>query len=144
MPVGEDEGFEIDPRGFLPGLDESAEGLSGSAQDATPRNAQDGMLRDADDETPDVAPDTAPGETSSELMGGGSGDDSEAAAGIASLERIAQELSDVERSLTRLDEDAYGICATCGGRIPDAVLAERPTESTCEEHRSPGDTAGAA
>lgn len=57
-----------------------------------------------------------------------------AATGIASLGRIEQELTDVERALTDLDEGRYGVCTTCGTVISDAHLAEHPATGSCAEH----------
>jgi len=67
---------------------------------------------------------------------------SSSAEGIASLERIEQELTDVEDALVRLDEGRYGVCDACGAEIADARLAEHPTERRCGDHRATGASTG--
>lgn len=62
--------------------------------------------------------------------------------GIASLQRIEQELADVEAALTRLDDGRYGVCDTCGAEISDVRLAEHPAEQRCAEHRTTGGSVG--
>src|SRR6476659_6028277 len=62
--------------------------------------------------------------------------------GIASLERIEQELADVEGALTRIDAGRYGVCDTCGAPIADARLADHPAERFCDSHRSAADFTG--
>ena len=46
---------------------------------------------------------------------------------------IDQVLDQVEQALVRLDEGTYGRCATCGGSIDDAQLAEEPTTQACAD-----------
>jgi RNA polymerase-binding transcription factor DksA len=50
------------------------------------------------------------------------------------LDRIQDELDDVERALERLDDGSYGTCQACGTTIEDDLLATRPTTRFCPEH----------
>ncbi len=50
------------------------------------------------------------------------------------LDAIEEELADVERALTSLDEGTYGQCEVCGQRIDDAVLVRTPAARFCGEH----------
>jgi RNA polymerase-binding transcription factor DksA len=52
----------------------------------------------------------------------------------AELDRAGAVLDSVDEALTRLDEGAYGCCATCGSAIADVVLDQDPTRSLCEQH----------
>jgi DnaK suppressor protein len=49
----------------------------------------------------------------------------------ALLERARQHLDEIDAALRRLDEDAYGTCASCGQPIAADRLAARPTATTC-------------
>lgn len=42
-----------------------------------------------------------------------------------------QELSQINRTLARLEEGEYGMCATCGESIPEARLAILPNSEYC-------------
>ncbi|MFL6207811.1 MAG: TraR/DksA family transcriptional regulator [Pyrinomonadaceae bacterium] len=42
-------------------------------------------------------------------------------------ERQSQLVADIDQALMRLDEGSYGICARCGGAIPEARLEALPT-----------------
>ena len=48
------------------------------------------------------------------------------------------ELSELDAAEARLGAGTYGICATCGQRIPDAQLALRPARTTCVACVPPG------
>jgi hypothetical protein len=50
------------------------------------------------------------------------------------MERTEQVLDAVERSLTLLDQHAYGTCGICGEPIDDDRLAADPTATTCAAH----------
>lgn len=52
------------------------------------------------------------------------------------LDRIHDELGDVERALERLDDGSYGTCQACGAEIPDQRLAAEPTARFCAEHQA--------
>ncbi len=41
------------------------------------------------------------------------------------------ELLAIDAALARLDDDTYGICVSCGRRIPVARLRVRPTATMC-------------
>ena len=43
------------------------------------------------------------------------------------------ELTAIERALVRIDNDEYGVCESCGKRIPVARLRVRPTATMCVE-----------
>jgi RNA polymerase-binding transcription factor DksA len=43
------------------------------------------------------------------------------------LDRIEQDLADVETALARLEAGTYWTCEVTGSEIPDAVLATSPT-----------------
>ena len=42
-----------------------------------------------------------------------------------------EELSRINRTLARIDNDEYGICAECGESIPEARLEVLPTSEFC-------------
>ncbi len=50
------------------------------------------------------------------------------------LDTIEQELAEVERALTLIDDGTYGQCEACEGSIDDAVLDRAPTSRFCAEH----------
>ena len=43
------------------------------------------------------------------------------------LDRIEQDLADVETALARLEAGTYWTCEVTGSEIPDTLLAESPT-----------------
>jgi hypothetical protein len=47
---------------------------------------------------------------------------------------LDDELADVERALTRLDDGTYGRCETCGQALPDERLAVAPAARRCGGH----------
>ena len=49
----------------------------------------------------------------------------------ALLDQSRRHLSELDRSLRRLEEGAYGRCEICGDPIAPERLAARPTASTC-------------
>jgi RNA polymerase-binding transcription factor DksA len=53
---------------------------------------------------------------------------------LSILGTVEGELSDVERSLSRLDEGTYGTCQACGAPIDDERLAAEPATPFCREH----------
>lgn len=48
-------------------------------------------------------------------------------ANSADLDRIEQDLADVETALARLEAGTYWTCEVSGSEIPDSVLAASPT-----------------
>jgi DnaK suppressor protein len=48
--------------------------------------------------------------------------------------RLREQLDDVERALTRLDEGTYGVCEVCGNPISEARLEIMPATRFCIEH----------
>ena len=48
-------------------------------------------------------------------------------ANSADLDRIEQDLADVETALARLEAGTYWTCEVTGSEIPDTVLAVSPT-----------------
>ncbi|MGO1256589.1 MAG: TraR/DksA family transcriptional regulator [Microbacterium gubbeenense] len=57
---------------------------------------------------------------------------SEEWARLAGLDAEAEaELLAIDRSLGRIDDGTYGVCADCGKRIPVARLRVRPTATKC-------------
>ena len=48
-------------------------------------------------------------------------------ANSADLDRIEQDLADVETALARLEAGTYWTCEVTGAEIPDSVLAVSPT-----------------
>lgn len=75
------------------------------------------------------------GAANAQVPPGGSTAQASAAEGIASLERIEEELAAVEQALIRLDEGRYGVCDSCGATIADIRLAEHPAARFCEGHQ---------
>jgi DnaK suppressor protein len=49
----------------------------------------------------------------------------------ADLAAIDADLAAVDAVLHRLDDGTYGVCARCGGPIPDAALEADPFASVC-------------
>ena len=49
----------------------------------------------------------------------------------ALLDQSRSRLDDLDRAVRRHEKGTYGICETCGGAIPPARLAARPTALTC-------------
>lgn len=56
------------------------------------------------------------------------------------LDRVQDELNDVERALKRLDEGTYGTCQACGTAIGDERLEAVPAARFCIEHQSDVET----
>ncbi|MGL4232870.1 MAG: TraR/DksA family transcriptional regulator [Casimicrobium sp.] len=50
---------------------------------------------------------------------------------LTRLERDQNELNAVERALTRIQDDDYGICESCGAAIGYARLLAHPTATRC-------------
>lgn len=50
------------------------------------------------------------------------------------LEHIVAELGGVEAALRRLDDDSYGVCEVCQGRLDADVLAADPLATRCLQH----------
>lgn len=115
MHTGSDDGFEIDPRGFLADPDEEV----GEPAERVEEAAEPLLVEDQID------------------------DGRDGRAGVAALEQIEEELTEVERAMERLDDGRYGVCDTCGSPIEDSRLAERPMERLCDLHRRPASGAGA-
>jgi len=57
--------------------------------------------------------------------------DLESSIEIAEIERDVRELREVERTLARLHEPEYGVCADCGSDIPYSRLSANPTATRC-------------
>ncbi len=52
--------------------------------------------------------------------------------GNISLEKnLAKELKEIKRSLKKLDEDTYGLCANCGKEIEPKRIRACPTAAIC-------------
>ena len=50
------------------------------------------------------------------------------------IDRIEEELADVERALARLDEGTYGRCEVCDAPLADAELEAAPATRFCRAH----------
>jgi RNA polymerase-binding transcription factor DksA len=50
------------------------------------------------------------------------------------VDRIEEDLADVERALARLDEGTYGRCEVCGDALSDAELEHAPATRFCRAH----------
>lgn len=61
---------------------------------------------------------------------------------ISVLERVEQELADVDHALRRLDEGTYGICEVCGRQIDDARLDAVPAARLCLAHEEQAEGGG--
>jgi len=48
--------------------------------------------------------------------------------------RLREQLDDVERALTRLDEGTYGACEVCGNPIGEPRLEAMPATRFCIDH----------
>lgn len=60
--------------------------------------------------------------------------ESEIEAGEA--QRDQSELGAIERTLARIDDGSYGICAECGAEIPEQRLRAQPLASRCTNCQS--------
>lgn len=69
--------------------------------------------------------DQHPGDTASELT--------DADTQNAVLENHADQRTQVEAALARIEDGSYGTCIDCGRPIPDARLAVRPEAARCVE-----------
>jgi len=47
---------------------------------------------------------------------------------------LQEQLDDVERALTRIDEGSYGLCEVCGKQIQEARLEAVPSATLCIDH----------
>lgn len=47
---------------------------------------------------------------------------------------LREQLSEVDSAIERLDAGTYGVCQTCGERIPDERLEAVPTARFCIAH----------
>lgn len=61
--------------------------------------------------------------------------------GLAVLDQIEGELTDIEHAFERLDDGTYGTCEACGQPISDDRLAVFPAARLCADE--PADEAGA-
>ena len=50
------------------------------------------------------------------------------------VNKLALQLSSVEKALEKIKEGTYGKCDTCGEEIPEARLEANPAALTCIEH----------
>jgi DnaK suppressor protein len=50
---------------------------------------------------------------------------------IATLERERKTLDEIELALARLNKGEYGVCRSCGSKIPDARLRALPWAQCC-------------
>jgi RNA polymerase-binding protein DksA len=50
---------------------------------------------------------------------------------LALIEAARRTIGEVDAALARVDDGAYGVCATCGEAIAAARLEARPTARTC-------------
>ena len=48
--------------------------------------------------------------------------------------RLREQLDDVEKALTRLDEGTYGTCEVCGNPVGEARLEAMPATRFCIDH----------
>jgi hypothetical protein len=76
---------------------------------------------------PPPTPAAAPGPESAERLGASAGASAGTPAGTpVDLDRIAQDLIDVEVALERLDQGTYWTCEVTGEPLPDDLLAADP------------------
>lgn len=61
----------------------------------------------------------------------------------ALLENNAQQRTEVEAALARLDAGTYGVCVDCGQPIPDARLEVRPEAARCVQDQEKHEAANA-
>lgn len=50
------------------------------------------------------------------------------------LARVENEVADVERALSRLDQGTYENCEVCGTNIGEERLGKSPITRTCSQH----------
>jgi DnaK suppressor protein len=55
----------------------------------------------------------------------------ETQAAAAMLATVRQQRSAVLRGLHRIDDGTYGVCADCGGGVPEGRLEARPDAARC-------------
>ncbi|MFI6507550.1 TraR/DksA family transcriptional regulator [Streptosporangium sp. NPDC050855] len=54
----------------------------------------------------------------------------------ALLEVATRHRRSVQEALTRMDEGRYGLCADCGGAVPESRLEARPEAARCMQCQS--------
>lgn len=88
--------------------------------------------------------DEATGEARDAGARGDSGDRSFAAAesevDAGEAQRDQSELGAIERTLARIEEGSYGVCAECGADIPIERLRAQPLASRCTQCQSVRET----
>lgn len=50
---------------------------------------------------------------------------------VAAHDQMLDQLGEVERALQKIDEGSYGICDSCGARIPEGRLEAHPSATRC-------------
>jgi DnaK suppressor protein len=50
---------------------------------------------------------------------------------VGAANSLAATLADVERALAKLEDGSYGVCDSCGERIPDERLQAIPWATRC-------------
>ena len=50
---------------------------------------------------------------------------------LALAETLEKEISDIKKSLERIEKGTYGVCKYCGKEISEGRLKIRPTSSSC-------------
>lgn len=53
---------------------------------------------------------------------------------LALAAQLREQLDDIERALTKLDDGTYGVCEVCGEPIAEARLAAIPAARFCIQH----------
>lgn len=61
---------------------------------------------------------------------------SESEIGAGEIQRDQSELGAIERTLARIEEGTYGVCAECGADIPVGRLKAQPLASRCASCQS--------
>jgi DnaK suppressor protein len=55
---------------------------------------------------------------------------------LAHSERVVDLLKEVDRAITRINDETYGICTKCGGEIDKQSLLKNITEDRCANCRA--------
>ena len=78
-----------------------------------------------------AAPDSTGGISFGKRVGDGTSLAVERLTQVAAHEQLLQQAADVERALTKLDDGTYGVCDSCGARIPEGRLEIHPWAVLC-------------
>lgn len=78
-----------------------------------------------------AAPDSTGGISFGKRVGDGTSIAVERLTQVAAHQQMLQQIEEVQRALTKLDEGTYGVCDACGATIPEGRLEIHPWAILC-------------